>query len=350
MDKVRIGFIGVGQMGQMAHLRNYVNIEECEVVAISEMRPKLAKLVAERYGIEKVYGDHKEMFASEKLDGVVASQQFERHWELLPEVYPHVKHVLTEKPLTVFPQAGRRLAEAAAKEGCVHMVGYHKRSDPAVMYAKQVIDEWKASAKMGPMKYVQLTMPDGNWTANGFVGLLTADDPRPDLPREPSPADYPEDLFSPYRSFVNYYIHQINLMRHLLCESYDVTYAEPSGVLLAGRSESGVACTIEMAPYKTTVEWEETALVAFEKGYIRISLPAPLAVNRPGSVEIYEDPGAGATPMRSIPTLPWIHAMRQQAINFVKVCKDEMKPLTDAAEAAEDLRVAMDYTRMRFGK
>ena len=34
MDKVRIGFIGVGSMGQMAHLVNYVTIEDCEVAAL----------------------------------------------------------------------------------------------------------------------------------------------------------------------------------------------------------------------------------------------------------------------------------------------------------------------------
>ncbi|MBN1942434.1 MAG: Gfo/Idh/MocA family oxidoreductase [Phycisphaerae bacterium] len=350
MNKVRIGFLGVGKMGQMAHLRNYVNIDDCEVVAIAEIRPELGKLVAERYGIEKVYNDHNAMFAAEKLDGVVASQKFELHANLLPEVYSRVKHVFTEKPIAVAPSAGQALAEAAAKTGCVHMVGYHKRSDPAVMYAKRIIDDWKASGKMGPMKYVRLTMPEGDWIANGFIGLLSSDDPLPELALETPSTDLPEDLYSPYRNFVNYYIHQINLMRHLLCESYDVTYADPSGVLLAGQSKSGVACMIEMSPYKTTLEWEESALVAFQHGYIRISLPAPVAYNRPGSVEIYEDPGNGATPLRTTPTLPWVHAMHQQAINFVKVCKGEIAPPCDAAEAVEDLHVAMDYIRMRLGR
>ncbi len=41
--------------------------------------------------------------------------------------------------------------------------------------------------------------------------------------------------YDAYITFVNYYIHQVNLMRHLLGEPYRVTYADPSGVLLAGR-------------------------------------------------------------------------------------------------------------------
>jgi predicted dehydrogenase len=153
-----------------------------------------------------------------------------------------------------------------------------------------------------------------------------------------------------YVSFVNYYVHQVNLMRHLLGEPYRVTYAEKSGVLLAVESASGVAGVIEMTPYRTTIEWEESALVAFEKGYAMLRLPAPVTVNRAGTVELYEDPGDGATPVRSQPTLPWVHAMRQQAANFIKVCKGEMRSPCDAAEAVEDLKVSRAYIRMRFGK
>jgi hypothetical protein len=42
--------------------------------------------------------------------------------------------------------------------------------------------------------------------------------------------------------------------------------------------------------------------------------------------------------------------MRQQALNFIKVCKDEMAPPCDAAEAVEDLKAAREYIRLRYGK
>ena len=43
---IKIGFVGVGSMGQCAHLRNYASASlstECEVVAIAEIRPNLAR-------------------------------------------------------------------------------------------------------------------------------------------------------------------------------------------------------------------------------------------------------------------------------------------------------------------
>ena len=54
-NKVRIGFCGVGSMGQCAHLRNYYTLSDCVVVAIAEMREKTACRVAERYGVPKIY-------------------------------------------------------------------------------------------------------------------------------------------------------------------------------------------------------------------------------------------------------------------------------------------------------
>ena len=36
MTKVKIGFVGVGGMGQCAHLKNYVTLPDCEVVAIAD--------------------------------------------------------------------------------------------------------------------------------------------------------------------------------------------------------------------------------------------------------------------------------------------------------------------------
>jgi len=350
MASIRIGFVGVGRMGQMAHLRNYVTVEGCEVVALAEIRPKMRRLVAERYGVPNVYADHVEMLAAEELDGVVVSQPFTRHAVLLPDIYPKVARVFTEKPLAVSVAAGERLAAAAADSGCVHMVGYHKRCDPATIHAKEVIDRWKASGEMGAMKYVRILMPAGEWIAGGMIGLIQTDETVEDLQQEQDLTGMDAETRDEYVAFVNYYIHQVNLMRHLLGEPYKVTYAEKSGVLLAVESDSGVAGVIEMSPYRTTLDWEETALVAFEHGYVRLRMFAPLTRNRAGEVEILRDPGDGATPQRVIPTMPWVHAMRRQAINFVEVCKGQAAPPCDAAEAVEDLRTARDYILMRKGQ
>jgi len=118
--------------------------------------------------------------------------------------------------------------------------------------------------------------------------------------------------------------------------------------MLAAVSEGGVCGVIEMTPYRTTIDWQESALIAFERGWIRVELPAPLACNRPGAVTIYRDPGDRA-PETVQPQLPWVHAMRQQAMNFVAAIRGERRPMCEAADALEDLRAAREYIRLMTG-
>jgi hypothetical protein len=98
-----------------------------------------------------------------------------------------------------------------------------------------------------------------------------------------------------------------------------------------------------MSPYNTTIDWQESALATFDKGWVRIDLPAPLTHNRSGRVEIYRDPGNGATPESISPTLPWNHAMYQQSVNFIRAIKGEIPPMCTAQEALLDLVNARQY-------
>ncbi|MBN1676069.1 MAG: Gfo/Idh/MocA family oxidoreductase [Kiritimatiellae bacterium] len=347
---VRIGFVGVGSMGQCAHLRNYAVSPGCEVVALAELRERTGRLVAQRYGVARVYKTADRMLAEEHLDGIVASQPFTRHGVMLERLARYGRPIFIEKPLARSVQVGEAILAALDGAAGRVMVGYHKRSDPATMYASAEIARLKQTGELGRLKYVRVTMPPGDWIAGGFDERLDGADPRPGLPSDPAPADMDTATQKRYEGFVNYYIHQVNLLRHLLGEPYEVTFADPAGVLLAGHSANGAACLLEMAPYRTSIDWQESALVAFERGYVRLELPAPLASNRPGRVELLRDPGNGETPVTLTPQLPWCHAMKQQALNFLKVVRGEAPPPCDAREALEDLRVARTYVRMMTGK
>lgn len=349
MSKVKIGFVGVGGMGQAAHLRNYVTNPDCEVVAIAELRQDAAHKVAQRYNIPAVYSSHLEMLANEKLDAIVASQPFTRHGILLPELLQAKIPLLTEKALAGSVEQGEKIIKALDSSGTIYMVAYHKRSDPAVMYGKAEIDRLKQSGELGAMKYVRISMPAGDWVANGFIELISGNDKPETLDFEAPASDMDNESYQASLGFINYYIHQVNMMRHLFGEDYQLKFVSSSEVLLAVESASGISGVIEMSPYLTTIDWHESLLVTFEHGYVKIDLPAPLASNRPGRVEIFRDPGQGETPQTIVPSLPWIHAMRQQASNFIKVVKGEMAPPCDAHEALTDLHVAREYIRLTRG-
>jgi predicted dehydrogenase len=349
MQNVRIGFVGVGNMGQAAHLRNYTSLPGCEVVAIAELRPELARAVAARYGIPKIYPNAAEMLAHETLDGIVAIQQFDRHGIVLPELYRAGIPLLSEKPLAASLAVADQLLRSLEEGGSWHMVAYHKRCDPATVAAKQEIERLQQSGELGALRYARIAMPAGDWIAGGFNEVIRSSEAVPDTAADPPAQDMDAATYTEYVRFVNYYIHQVNLLRHLLGEPYHVTYADRAGMLLVGETDSGVTATIEMSPYQTTVDWQESALVAFERGYVRLDLPAPLALNRPGRVEILRDPSLGITPEVAIPQLPWSHAMREQAAAFVRAIRGEAPPPCEAREAVEDLRVAREYLRLWKG-
>jgi predicted dehydrogenase len=176
-------------------------------VAIAELRQDLAKAVAARYAIPRVYQDHQKMLASEKLDAVVASQPFWRHGTLIPELLAAGKPVFTEKPLAASIEMGETVVAAAKAGGTWHMVGYHKRSDPASMYARSEIERLKASGELGKLRYVRILMPAGDWVAGGFTDLIRVEGKGPELKLDPPARDMSKEIFDLYVGFVNYYIH-----------------------------------------------------------------------------------------------------------------------------------------------
>lgn len=346
MSAIRLAFVGLGGMGQCAHLRNYITIPDVQIVAAAELREDQGREVARRYGIARLYRDHRELLAAEKqIDGLVAIQQFSAHGSLMPELLAAKIPLITEKPLASSVETGEKILAAQQRSGTPMYVAYHKRSDPATMYARRMIDAWKSSGEFGKLRYVRIAMPPGDWSAQGFAHLIRGNDPDPAIACDPAPSNMDAETFKAYVTFVNYYIHQVNLLRHLLGEDYRVIYGDPSGVLLVAQSESGVCGAIEMATHITSIDWQESAFVAFEKGWIRLDLPAPLAIDQPGRVTVFED-NEKAEPRTISPTLPHIHAMRQQAINFVAAIRGEKTCLCTAAEALEDLRVARDYIHL----
>jgi predicted dehydrogenase len=348
--KVRIGFVGAGFMGQLAHIRSYALLrDECELVALAEPRERAAELVASRYGIDRVYSDHRELLESEQLDGIVAAQRYTFHAALLPELYPNVPHLFTEKPLALTTTTGDRLARLARESGCVHMLGYQRRSDPATVEAKRTVDAWKASGELGPLRYLRICYTDGDWTANASGRFLETGEQPPPFPAEELPPELAgdEEVLWALSTGVDQLVHPLNLLRHFLGEPYRLVFAHASGRLYAFEGESGVPMTIEVSPYRISVGFDEELLVAFERGYVRLR-PAPsLAISRAGRLEIYSDPGGDALPQRIEPQLPWVDPQQAQAANFLRVCRGEAPPPTDAAEAAEDLHLVADIVRTR---
>ena len=343
-DKVRIGFVGSGFMGQKAHLDNYVTIPECEIVALAEGRQATAELAAARYRIPKVYPDHHAMLAAEDLDAVVAIMGYGLHASVVPDILAAGKHCLTEKPMCIGAEAGKRIAELAEAKGVIHYVGYMKRSAPATQAAVKTIGEWKASGQFGAMKYLRASMPPGDWLFSIEHPVSAGDAPPPYEGEswEGFPAWMDERTANDYNAFVNYYIHQVNLIRYLLGEDYHVEWVDPTSAVLTARSESGVPVILEMQGYGMRDDWEEHYRVVFDNGKVELEIPSPMARQRGGAVAIFR---GGDVQSYERPTVGPHWPFLEQARHFVRCVKGEDTPRVPVWDGVKDLEVAEEYAK-----
>jgi hypothetical protein len=70
---VRLGYVGGGFMAQKVHLPNFTALPDCRVVALAELRPRLGETVRARFGIPRLYPDHRAMLADAEIDAVAVS-------------------------------------------------------------------------------------------------------------------------------------------------------------------------------------------------------------------------------------------------------------------------------------
>jgi predicted dehydrogenase len=338
----RIAFIGLGGMGQN-HLRHFLALPDCEVVAVAELRADVREKVADRYGIRGRYADHRALLAAERVDGIVAVHHYGTHGGLIPELTEAGLPILTEKALARSSVIARRIADAARENRAPVWVGYHKRSDPAMVEALRTIAQWKRTGEMGALRYARITMPPGDWQPGGFHwAIWSSQHPTPSWDALP----WDEAAATRIDNFIAYYSHQLNLLRHVLGEDYQLDYVAPSGVLLAARGASGVAAALEFDTFRTTADWQEQILVTFEKGWIRVDPVAPLAADQPGRLTIFRDPGNGVPATTASPVLEKVAAMRRQAAYFLAAVRGEEHPLCGADEAVRDLEVAEHWLEL----
>ena len=347
-NKVRLGFVGAGYMGQLAHIANYATIENCELVALAEGRAETAKAVAKKYGIQEVYVNHHTLLEKAEVDAVIGIMGFHFFYSLVKDLLSSGKHTATEKPICIQSTSARHLVELADDNQLIYQVGYMKRHDPAAKIVRQTILDWKASGEAGDMTYVRIVMPSGDWNyqIESPINMGDSAEQYEGQTAETAP-EWMGDFGQQYIGFINFYIHQVNLLRYLIDEDYTVDYVDPKSRVLVAISESGVPCTLEMAPCGHRDRWEEHYRIGFDGGLIQLDLPAPMARQRAGDVTIYKNTGFGSQEYAQEirPVLPQHWSFLEQARHFVDCVKNGQPTISPALDGVKDLEVSEQYIR-----
>lgn len=134
--RVRLGIVGVGSHAYRNILPTLTYLP-VELVAVTDVDSDRAAQVAKQYGAGASYSKAADMYAREKLDGVLLVVSPELHPDLAIEAFKAGVSVWMEKPAAL---RATRVAEMIAARGDrVAVVGYKKAFMPAVRKALEIL-------------------------------------------------------------------------------------------------------------------------------------------------------------------------------------------------------------------
>ena len=139
MKTIRIGIIGVGQIGK-AHLDVYKTIRGVEIVAACGRSRENLENVALKYGVPHIYQDFRELLKRDDLDAVDVCLHNNLHAPVAIAALEAGKHVYCEKPIAGSYHDGATMLNAAERSGRmlhIQLAGLFSNETRA---AKQLID------------------------------------------------------------------------------------------------------------------------------------------------------------------------------------------------------------------
>jgi predicted dehydrogenase len=139
MDKVRIGVIGVGQIGKN-HLNNYGKIAGAEIVAIADIDEAEAERVSKVYDIPNVYTDYRDLLARDDIEAVDVCLHNNFHMPMTVAALKAGKHVYCEKPMAGAYADAETMYRTAQEMGRKLSIQLNTLYRPETKAAKWLID------------------------------------------------------------------------------------------------------------------------------------------------------------------------------------------------------------------
>ncbi len=168
MDKVKIGIIGTGYIGNV-HARIYSRDERCEIAALYDIKPERAKKTAASVG-GKVCASREELL--EIANAVLVCAPNKTHTEIALDAVEAGKHVFCEKPFSIGLENAEKLLDAAEKSDKVFQVGHNRRYAPVYQKLKEFLAEDQAHSAHIKMNRGELKNPVWTGDVNVTGGFL----------------------------------------------------------------------------------------------------------------------------------------------------------------------------------
>ena len=353
---IRLAYVGCGFMAQNVHLPNFSSLSDCTLVALAEKRAELARKVAERFSVAKVYQDHRELLGDTRIDAVGLSADYAQQGEIAADLLRAGKHVFMEKPMAVSVQQAERILRAAEEGSSRLMVGYMKRYDPGNRLVREVIRKWRKEPPKGKLLFARSHGFCGDWLAElDKTQMIQTDEPiKATSPDELLPAWLPVKYRDSYIAYLQQYTHNVNLLRFFLdirrreeiaIRNVDLESDDYTGIVTLRLGD--VRCVIESGRTKFH-SWEEHTQIYFEGGWIHVWPKGLFVKPQYSHVELYEG-GETASYQYPVPKASALWHYREEAAHFLSCLKNGVPFESSGEDALLDVWVFEEIYKRHTG-
>jgi len=154
MQKVKIGLIGLGGMGQ-AHINKIKEIPEAELAAVSDVDSEITKKISQEHKVPG-FTDYEKLLKNDLIDAVLIATPHYFHPQIGIKAMERGIHCLSEKPIAVSVTAADKFLQAAKKNGVTFAVIYQQRTLPEIRLARKIIK----SGRLGKIKRTSMIEPN----------------------------------------------------------------------------------------------------------------------------------------------------------------------------------------------
>jgi len=135
---LKIGIVGCGKIADQ-HVDAIHRIPDCEVVALCDREPLMAKQLGERFGISACFSELSEMLEAARLDVVHITTPPQSHYSLAKQCLESGSHVYLEKPFTITAGEAESLIRLAERRDLKITAGHNLQFTPEMLEMRQLL-------------------------------------------------------------------------------------------------------------------------------------------------------------------------------------------------------------------
>lgn len=158
MEQIRIGVIGIGNMGSSHSEKIFKGeVPGLKLTAVADRNPDRREWAKSVFGdAVEIFQDGDELLNYKELDAVAVAVPHYDHPRFVIEALKHGLHVVCEKPAGVYTKAVREMNEFAAKQNKVFAMMFNQRTNCIYRKMKEMV----SNGDIGEIKRVNWIITD----------------------------------------------------------------------------------------------------------------------------------------------------------------------------------------------